>query len=56
MHRAAEDITQEELAKRVGTKQTTVSLWESGKQIPSLENLCAVADALKVGITELVQR
>ena len=29
------DITQDELAQRIGVEQSTVSMWEAGKRTPS---------------------
>lgn len=29
------DITQDELAQRLGVEQSTVSMWEAGKRTPS---------------------
>ena len=44
--RKAQDITQEVLAERVGTKKSNISRLESGKYNPSLDFLIKVADSL----------
>ncbi len=44
--RKAQDVTQEVLAERVGTKKSNISRFESGKYNPSLDFLVKVADSL----------
>lgn len=44
--RKAQDITQEVLAERVGTKKSNISRLESGKYNPSLDFLVKVAGSL----------
>lgn len=46
-------MTQSELAKKIGSKQSVVSRLESGSSsfIPSLETLVKVADALDMRLT-----
>lgn len=39
-------LTQEELAKRLGTDRTTVVKWEKGKSFPRPEMLCQLARVL----------
>ena len=46
--RIAKGLTQEELAKRVGTQQPSIARLESGSYTPSFKLLRAVADALNV--------
>jgi Zn-dependent peptidase ImmA (M78 family)/DNA-binding XRE family transcriptional regulator len=50
--RAREDkgLTQGELAGLIGSRQTTVSYWESGKRSPDVVDLVALADALEVEV------
>lgn len=43
--RAATGLTQAQLAKKVGTSQSTVARWESGAQVPSVRTLMKVAKA-----------
>lgn len=44
--RARADMTQDELAERLGTSKTTVSLWESARQVPGGDKVYAIAVAL----------
>lgn len=44
--RARADMTQDELAERLGTTKTTVSLWESGRRVPGGDKVYAIAVAL----------
>jgi transcriptional regulator with XRE-family HTH domain len=46
-------MTQTQLARRIGMKQSTVSRMESGERRVSLLELADVADALKVDPVEL---
>ena len=42
----AQNVTQEMLAERVGTKKSNISRFESGRYNPSLDFLIKVADSL----------
>ena len=44
--RNKEGLTQKELARRMGTKQSVISRFESGKTNPTLDFLYRLADAL----------
>ena len=44
--RLSQDMTQEVLAERVGTKKSNISRFESGKYNPSLDFLVKVAGSL----------
>ena len=44
--RKAQNVTQEVLAERVGTKKSNLSRLESGRYNPSLDFLIKVADSL----------
>ncbi len=46
--RLEKNISQSDLAKKIGTKQSAISRFESGSYNPSLEFLYKVADALNV--------
>jgi transcriptional regulator with XRE-family HTH domain len=43
--RQASGLTQEELAERMHTTQSTVARWESGKHLPSCQTLQRIARA-----------
>ena len=51
--RARYDLTQEELAKKVGVRRETILFLEKGKYNPSLQLAHDVANALKTTIEEL---
>lgn len=43
-HRAAMDITQQELADMCGVSKTTIFLWEDGSRSPYADNLFRLAE------------
>jgi transcriptional regulator with XRE-family HTH domain len=43
--RADAGLTQEGLAKKIGTSQPMVARWESGRQVPSVRSLMRIAEA-----------
>lgn len=47
-------ITQTELADIVEVKQSTVSMWESGRQRPHLHQVPLIAETLGIDATSLV--
>ena len=51
--RARYDMTQEDLAKRVGVRRETISFLERGRYNPSLKLAHDVAQALNTSIDEL---
>ena len=51
--RARQDMTQDELAKRVGVRRETIVFLEKGKYNPSLKLAHDVAEALWSSIDEL---
>jgi len=53
-HRRAADITQSELAARVGVDVQTVCQWERGNRRIAFLAVCAVAQVLGVPIAEFV--
>lgn len=48
-------LTQDELAEKIHRTQPTVSAWEAGKQIPSLDALDDLATVLGLDFAELVR-
>ena len=53
--RARHNLTQEELAKKVGVRRETIVFLEQGKYIPSLKLAHDVAQSLKSSIDELFE-
>ncbi len=51
-----ENLTQVELANKIGLKQNTISAWLLGKKEPSIRSLWLVADYFNVDIDYLVGR
>jgi putative transcriptional regulator len=51
--RIKKDLTQEELARRVGVRRETIVFLEQGKYNPSLKLALNVAQELNVPISEL---
>lgn len=51
----ASEMTQQELAGRVGVSRQTIIAIEAGKYSPSLELAFRIADAFGVGIGEVFQ-
>ena len=47
-------LTQQELADKVRVSQKYIQLLESAKRVPSLKLLYKIADALKVGVRDLL--
>ena len=54
--REARGMLQYELANRMGVKQASVSAWESGKAMPSAENLLKLADILECTVDAILGR
>ena len=52
--RAQRNLSQEELAKRVGVSQPSIAQFEAGTKVPRLYVTIAIANALNVKIDELV--
>ena len=51
--RVKKDLTQEELARRVGVRRETIVFLEQGKYNPSLKLALNIARELKVPVDEL---
>jgi len=52
--RLQDELTQGELANKLGVAKSTVSMWESGERKPSLEMLEAIADFFNVNMARLL--
>ena len=53
--RLQDELTQGELANKLGVAKSTVSMWESGERKPSLEMLEAIADFFNVNMARLLE-
>ena len=51
--RKLNDLTQEELAERVGVTRQAIAKWESGDSVPDLNRCRAIADVFHVSIDDL---
>lgn len=51
--REARNMTQSELAKRMGVTPASVSLWEANKKNPALSNLFRLVCVLECSISDL---
>lgn len=52
--RKKNSIPQKELAKLLSVKQSTVSMWETGKSTPPLNKIPLLARALNVSESEII--
>lgn len=53
-YRKKQNISQNELATRLGLRAQSVSKWECGLAVPDIENLCALAEILNVSVDTLL--
>ena len=51
--RKAYDMTQEELAEKIGVSRQSVAKWESGDSLPDIDRCKAIADAFGVSLDDL---
>lgn len=51
--RLSRDMTQSELAEKVGCSKATVSYWETGRTFPTAFYLKQIANALQISLDEL---
>lgn len=52
--REKKELTQAELADRIGVSSKAVSKWETAKGLPDITLIEAIANALSVSVTELI--
>lgn len=52
--REKQGLTQEQLAKIIGVKRTTVTLWELGINKPRTDTLFKISSALKCPVVDLL--
>jgi transcriptional regulator with XRE-family HTH domain len=55
-YRRRSKLSQDRLAKLIGLTRTSLTNTENGRQHPPLHTLCAIAENLKVDISELLPR
>lgn len=55
LFRTERKLTQEELAEKVGVVTSYISMLESGQKFPNLEMLFALAGALSIKASTLIQ-
>ena len=48
------NLTQMQLAEKLGIKDRAISKWENGKAMPSSDNLIALANLYDVSLDELI--
>ena len=48
------DLTQTELARKIGAKQKSISRYETGKSVPRVETLLELAKVLKKSATHFL--
>ena len=51
--RMKRNLSQRELADKIGVSQQAVAKWEVGSSKPTLDNVKNIADALDVALTDL---
>ena len=54
--RKAKNVTQDEMAAKLGVTAAAVSKWENGYTLPDILMLCAIADYFQVSTDELLGR
>ena len=54
--RVAMELTQTELARKIGAKQKSISRYEVGKSVPKIETLTKLARALKKSVAHFLER
>ena len=52
--REKEGLSQNKLAEKVGVNQTTIARWETEEIKPSIDNVEQIANALNIGLPELL--
>ena len=52
--RSEKNLSQEQLADKIGVSRQTISAWESGKASPELDKITTISKLFSVSIDELV--
>ena len=53
--RESNELTQEQLADKLGIGRTTVTMWESGESLPRADKLKKLAEILNCTVDELLR-
>lgn len=53
--RAAQQLTQEQLAEKIFVSKKTISNWETGKTTPDLESLILLSEVFAISLDELIK-
>lgn len=53
-HRAARDLTQDEVAKKLNVSRTTISSWETGRTLPDIEKLVYLSKLYDLSLDQLI--
>lgn len=53
--RENEGMSQKKLAEKLGLSQSTIGMWESGKNSPEYSNLLKLAEIFNVSVSELTE-
>lgn len=55
MYRMSKNLTQRELALKLGVSRTAVTMWELGKADPTVHHLKRMAEILECSVDQLIQ-
>ena len=55
VYRKQRDLTQEQIAEKLGVSRQAVAKWERGDSLPSIENVIALADLYEISVDSLVR-
>lgn len=55
LYRKKFDLTQEQVAERLGVSRQAVAKWERGETLPDIDNIIAMADMYEISIDSLVR-
>lgn len=54
--RKSKNMTQNELANSIGVERTTVTMWETGNSVPSIDALKKLAEIFNCKIDDLIDK
>ncbi|MBC2262790.1 helix-turn-helix transcriptional regulator [Listeria sp. FSL L7-0091] len=53
--RKGNELSQEELAEKIGVSRQAISKWETEKSFPDIENLLIISEVFKINLDELIK-